>query len=136
MKMPTLRLIHTPTKRLGRRYSDARSMEWFWISWKLKVRQRLPYAFLTYFTYYKLEKITIEFIAPYDKATSEHVLANWRFFHSALGTRAGRPLRSQYRIQRGNAMSSTRLITSSEAVFAVRMMDRSALVILYQVSIR
>lgn len=82
-------------------------------------------------TYYKLEKISIEFIAPYDNATRAQMLANGRFFHSELGIRADCPLRSRYRIQRGNATSSTRLTASSEAVVADRIMDRSALTILF-----
>jgi hypothetical protein len=113
--------------RLGRRYRDVMSVEWFWISWKLGIDKRLPSALLACDAYYKLENISIEFIVPKDNATSAQILVNGRFFHSELGTRADCPLRSRYRIQRGNAMSSARLTASSEAVVADRIMDRSAL---------
>ena len=81
--------------------------------------------------YYKLENNSIEFIAPYDNATSAQMLVNGRFFHSELGIRADCPLCSRYRIQSGNAMSITRLAASSEAVVGDRIIDRSALTILF-----
>jgi hypothetical protein len=82
------------------------------------------------YTYYRLENIIIELVAPYDNATSAQMLANARFFHSEFGTRTDNPLRSRYRIQTGNAMSKRRLTASSAAVVADRIEARSALTIL------
>jgi hypothetical protein len=87
------------------------------------------------YTYYRLENIIMELVAPYDNATSAQMLANGRFFHSVLGTRTDRPLRSRFRIQTGNAMSNTRLTASSAAVIGDRIEAKSALTILQDISL-
>jgi hypothetical protein len=107
------------------------SIETFWTSWKLETGERFPVVLLVYNAYYKLDKIVIEFIAPYANATSAQMLANGRFFQSELGTSADCPSRSRCRIQRGNAASSTTLTASSEAVAADRILDKSSLIILW-----
>jgi hypothetical protein len=129
-KIPTLRLIHTPTKRLGRRYKDVVSMVWFCTSWKLETRQYYSCINLDGRAYYKLENVTSAVSAPRDNATSAQTLAKGTLFHSEFGTSAGFPLRSRYRIHKGNAMSITMLRARRLAVVAERITASSALIIL------
>jgi hypothetical protein len=73
-------------------------------------------------------------MAPRDSATSKQMLVKGRLLHKEFGTRAGFPFLSQYRIQRGNAISSTMLIASNDAVVADRIEVSSALTILQYVN--
>jgi predicted transcriptional regulator len=84
-------------------------------------------------TYYRLQKICIEFIPPYASATSVQMLEKG-MFHSEFGIRTDCPFFSRYRIQRGKAMNIARLMANSEAVVADRIVFKSALIILRNVS--
>jgi hypothetical protein len=105
-------------------------MEWLWTSWKLGFGKQLPSVFLSSKAYYKLQNSSNALPMPRENATSAQILANCKFFHRELGTRADCPLRSRCRIQKGNAMSSTRLTASREAVVPDLMIDNFALTIL------
>jgi hypothetical protein len=79
-------------------------------------------------SYYKLEKVTSAVSAPRDRATSAQTLVKGKLFHNEFGTRSGLPLRSRYCIHKGNAMRSTILKASKDAVIGERITVSSALI--------